>query len=43
VISAGGADARHRATELGVDVYLQKPVQFGDVIHTVRTLLRLRG
>jgi uncharacterized protein (TIGR02266 family) len=43
VISAGGADARDRATELGVDVYLQKPVQFGDVIHTVRTLLRLRG
>jgi uncharacterized protein (TIGR02266 family) len=41
VISAGGADARARALELGVDVYLQKPVQFGDVISTVRTLLRL--
>jgi uncharacterized protein (TIGR02266 family) len=43
VISAGGADARDRAAELGVDVYLQKPVQFGDIIATVRTLLRIRG
>jgi uncharacterized protein (TIGR02266 family) len=41
VISAGAADARARALELGVDVYLQKPVQFADVIQTVRTLLRL--
>lgn len=41
VISAGAADARARALELGVDVYLQKPVQFGDVIATVRTLLRI--
>jgi uncharacterized protein (TIGR02266 family) len=41
VISAGGADARSRALGLGADVYLQKPVQFGDVIATVRTLLRL--
>jgi uncharacterized protein (TIGR02266 family) len=43
VISAGGADARMRALELGVDVYLQKPVQFTDVIGTVRTLLRIRS
>jgi len=43
VISAGGADARDRAAELGVDVYLQKPVQFGDIINTVRTLLKIRG
>lgn len=43
VISAGGADARSRALELGVDVYLQKPVQFADIINTVRTLLRIRG
>ena len=43
VISAGGADARARAEELGVDVYLQKPVQFTDVLSTVRTLLRLRA
>jgi uncharacterized protein (TIGR02266 family) len=41
VVSAGGADARSRALALGADVYLQKPVQFGDVIATVRTLLRL--
>jgi CheY-like chemotaxis protein len=41
VISAGGADARARALDLGVDVYLQKPVQFADIIGTVRTLLRL--
>jgi uncharacterized protein (TIGR02266 family) len=43
VISAGAADARARALELGVDVYLQKPVQFSDIISTVRTLLRIRS
>lgn len=43
MISAGGADARSRASELGVDVYLQKPVQFADVMSTVRTLLRVRA
>ncbi len=43
VISAGGADARSRALDLGVDVYLQKPVQFADIINTVRTLLRIRA
>ncbi len=43
VISAGGVDARTRALELGVDVYLQKPVQFVDVMNTVRTLLRIRS
>ncbi|HEX9051551.1 MAG TPA: response regulator [Anaeromyxobacter sp.] len=42
VISAGGADARARALALGADVYLQKPVQFADIISTVRTLLRVR-
>ena len=41
VISAGGADARSRALALGADVYLQKPVQFADIIGTVRALLRL--
>lgn len=41
VISAGAADARARALDLGVDVYLQKPVQFADIISTVRTLLRI--
>jgi uncharacterized protein (TIGR02266 family) len=43
IISAGGADARVRALELGVEVYLQKPVQFADVMNTVRTLLRIRS
>jgi len=43
VISAGGADARRRAVDLGVDVYLQKPVQFVDIIETVRTLLKIRA
>ncbi len=41
VISAGAADARARALELGVDVYLQKPVKFADLIATVGTLLRI--
>ncbi|HEU4385078.1 MAG TPA: TIGR02266 family protein [Anaeromyxobacteraceae bacterium] len=43
VISAGGSEARQRAGELGVDVYLQKPVQFADIVNTVRTLLRIQG
>lgn len=43
VISAGGLDARARAADVGADVYLQKPVQFADVISTVRTLLRIQG
>ena len=43
VISAGATDARARALELGVDVYLQKPVQFSDILTTVRTLLRIRS
>jgi uncharacterized protein (TIGR02266 family) len=40
MISAAGPDARAKALDLGVDVYLQKPVQFADLIGTVRTLLR---
>jgi len=43
VISAGDDEARERAMAMGVDVFLQKPVQFGDVIHTVSSLLRARG
>jgi uncharacterized protein (TIGR02266 family) len=43
VISAGGAEARARAEALGVDVYLQKPVQLADIVTTVRTLLEARG
>ena len=41
VISAGAADAKARALDLGVDFYLQKPVKFADVISTVGTLLRI--
>jgi uncharacterized protein (TIGR02266 family) len=40
VISAGGPDARARVIELGADVFLQKPVQFADVMSTVRALLQ---
>jgi len=40
-ISAGGAEARARAMDLGVDVYLPKPVKFSEIIGTVRALLRL--
>jgi uncharacterized protein (TIGR02266 family) len=43
IISAGGADARARAIEAGVDVYLEKPVQFADVMATVRMLLDIEG
>ena len=43
MISAGGSDARARAIETGVDVYLQKPVQFSDIVGTVRMLLNAGG
>lgn len=43
VISAGGPEARRRASGLGVDVYLQKPVQFADIVNTVRSLLRIQS
>ncbi len=43
MISAGDRDARARAFEAGVDVYLQKPVQFSDILSTVRMLLNLQG
>jgi uncharacterized protein (TIGR02266 family) len=42
-ISAGGEEARERAFELGVDVYLQKPVKIAEILSTVRTLLRIAG
>lgn len=42
VISAGGKDAQERAMQLGVDVYLRKPVKFADVLETVKQLLRLK-
>lgn len=41
-ISAGGGDSRARAVELGVDVYLQKPVKAAEILATVRALLRIR-
>jgi len=42
-ISAGGSEARERAIDLGVDVYLQKPVKIAEILATVRTLLRIGG
>ena len=42
-ISAGGDEARVRAVERGVDVYLQKPVRFAEILETVRSLLRIKG
>ncbi len=41
-ISAGNAEARERALEAGVDLFLRKPVKVQDVLGTVRALLRLR-
>jgi len=41
VVSAGGPRARERASQLGIDIFLYKPVQFSDVLNTVRTLLRI--
>ena len=43
MISAAGADARARAIEAGADVYLQKPVQFSDIMSTVRMLLAVEA
>jgi CheY-like chemotaxis protein len=42
VISAGGPEAQARAAELGVDVYLRKPVRFVEVLETVKALLKIR-
>jgi uncharacterized protein (TIGR02266 family) len=42
-ISAGGSEAHARAVELGVDVYLQKPVKMSEILATVRALLRIAG
>ncbi len=41
VISAGGADARTLANDLGVDVFLRNPVQFTDVIQSVQMRLKI--
>lgn len=40
-ISGGGPEAQERATHLGVDVYLGKPVKFVQVLETVKRLLRI--
>lgn len=40
-ISAGGREAEDRAKELGVDIYLHKPVKFVDVLETVKQLLHI--
>lgn len=40
-ISAGGPEARERAMQLGVDIYLRKPVRFQEVLETVKQLLRI--
>jgi len=42
-VSGGGPDARREAEESGVDVYLQKPVRFVDVLTTVKLLLKIRS
>jgi CheY-like chemotaxis protein len=41
-ISAGGKEAQERALELGVDIYLRKPVRFVEVLETVKQLLRIK-
>jgi len=41
-ISAGGKEAQERALQLGVDIYLRKPVKFVEVLETVKQLLRIR-
>ena len=42
VVSAGGPRAREQASQLGIDVFLYKPVQFADILTTVRALLRIQ-
>lgn len=41
-ISAGGKDAQERALNLGVDIFLRKPVKFVEVLDTVKHLLGIR-
>lgn len=42
VISAGGRDAQQKALELGVDIFLRKPVRFVEVLETVKQLLHIK-
>jgi CheY-like chemotaxis protein len=39
VISSGAADEGIRAAELGAQLFLRKPVNYQDIVATVRTLL----
>jgi uncharacterized protein (TIGR02266 family) len=41
-ISAGGKEAQERAMQLGVDIYLRKPVRFVEVLETVKQLLHIK-
>lgn len=43
VVTAGSGDEREQAEALGVDAFLQKPVQFGQILETIARLLWLRG
>lgn len=40
LVTCGGDEERDRAERLGVDAYLQKPVQFGQLLETIVCLLR---
>lgn len=40
-ISAGGKEAQERAMDVGVDIFLRKPVKFVEVLETVKQLLRI--
>lgn len=41
-ISAGGKEAQEKAMDVGVDIFLRKPVKFVEVLETVKQLLRIR-
>ncbi|MEL6543408.1 MAG: TIGR02266 family protein [Myxococcota bacterium] len=43
VITAGSEEERAAAAELGVDAFLQKPVQFGQILETIARLVHVRG
>jgi uncharacterized protein (TIGR02266 family) len=43
VISSGAADEDTRASELGAQFFLRKPVKYQDIVATVRTLLTASG
>jgi uncharacterized protein (TIGR02266 family) len=43
VVSGGGAEALHRALDLGADTVAAKPIRIRDILSTVRTLLNLKA